>query len=169
MFKLIGGINTAGKTMYLEDLYLSDAASYNFIGYDNDRIRNSETCRELPVVEASDNRVLVILDLLCRCDRNILVDEIDSYVHPADRHVVYSFLKDISKEVDVIAATHDIQLTSYGDKYYTVTSDMFVIDLQEITEDKYGMHSIVTSFKGIAKDASTDFYNVGDIYVQRIS
>lgn len=26
------------------------------------------------------------------------------------------------------------------------------------------MHSIVTSFKGIAKDASTDFYNVGDIY-----
>lgn len=57
MFKLIGGINTAGKTMYLEDLYLSDAASYNFIGYDNDRIRNSETCRELPVVEASDNRV----------------------------------------------------------------------------------------------------------------
>lgn len=23
MFKLIGGINTAGKTMYLEDLYLS--------------------------------------------------------------------------------------------------------------------------------------------------
>lgn len=33
-------------------------------------------------------------------------------------------------------------------------------------EDKYGMHSIVTSFKGIAKDASTDFYNVGDIYVQ---
>ena len=96
MFKLIGGINTAGKTMYLEDLYLSDAASYNFIGYDNDRIRNSETCRELPVVEASDNRVLVILDLLCRCDRNILVDEIDSYVHPADRHVVYSFLKDIS-------------------------------------------------------------------------
>lgn len=28
-------------------------------------------------------------------------------------------------------------------------------------EDKYGMHSIVTSFKGI-----TDFYNVGDIYVQ---
>lgn len=102
MFKLIGGINTAGKTMYLEDLYLSDAASYNFIGYDNDRIRNSETCRELPVVEASDNRVLVILDLLCRCDRNILVDEIDSYVHPADRHVVYSFLKDISKEVDAI-------------------------------------------------------------------
>lgn len=117
MFKLIGGINTAGKTMYLEDLYLSDAASYNFIGYDNDRIRNSETCRELPVVEASDNRVLVILDLLCRCDRNILVDEIDSYVHPADRH--------------------DIQLTSYGDKYYTVTSDMFVVDLQEITEEEY--------------------------------
>lgn len=69
--------------MYLEDLYLSDAASYNFIGYDK--------------------------DLLCRCDRNILVD--------------------------VIAATHDIQLTSYGDKYYTVTSDMFVIDLQEITEE----------------------------------
>ena len=137
MFKLIGGINTAGKTMYLEDLYLSDAASYNFIGYDDDRIRNSETCRELPVVEASDNRVLVILDLLCRCDRNILVDEIDSYVHPADRHVVYSFLKDISKEVDVIAATHDIQLTSYGDKYYTVTSDMFVVDLQEITEEEY--------------------------------
>lgn len=33
-------------------------------------------------------------------------------------------------------------------------------------EDKYGMHSIVTSFKGITKDASTDFYNVGDIYVQ---
>lgn len=97
--------------MYLEDLYLSDAASYNFIGYDN--------------------------DLLCRCDRNILVDEIDSYVHPADRHVVYSFLKDISKEVDVIAATHDIQLTSYGDKYYTVTSDMFVVDLQEITEEEY--------------------------------
>lgn len=63
------------------------------------------------VVEASDNRVLVILDLLCRCDRNILVD--------------------------VIAATHDIQLTSYGDKYYTVTSDMFVIDLQEITEEEY--------------------------------
>ena len=91
MFKLIGGINTAGKTMYLEDLYLSDAASYNFIGY--------------------DNRVLVILDLLCRCDRNILVD--------------------------VIAATHDIQLTSYGDKYYTVTSDMFVVDLQEITEEEY--------------------------------
>lgn len=91
MFKLIGGINTAGKTMYLEDLYLSDAASYNFIGYDNDRIRNSDTCRELPAVEASDNRVLVILDLLCRCDRNILVDEIDSYVHPADRHAVYSF------------------------------------------------------------------------------
>lgn len=28
------------------------------------------------------------------------------------------------------------------------------------------MHSIVTSFKGITKDASTDFYNVGDIYVQ---
>lgn len=28
------------------------------------------------------------------------------------------------------------------------------------------MHSIVTSFKGIARDASTDFYNVGDIYVQ---
>lgn len=111
MFKLIGGINTAGKTMYLEDLYLSDAASYNFIGYDNDRIRNSETCRELPVVEASDNRVLVILDLLCRCDRNILVD--------------------------VIAATHDIQLTSYGDKYYTVTSNMFVVDLQEITEEEY--------------------------------
>lgn len=122
MFKLIGGINTAGKTMYLEDLYLSDAASYNFIGYDNDRIRNSETCRELPVVEASDN---------------ILVDEIDSYVHPADRHIVYAFLKDISKEVDVIAATHDIQLTSYGDKYYTVTSDMFVVDLQEITEEEY--------------------------------
>lgn len=47
------------------------------------------------------------------------------------------FLKDISKEVDVIAATHDIQLTSYGDKYYTVTSDMFVIDLQEITEEEY--------------------------------
>lgn len=69
--------------------------------------------------------------------RNILVDEIDSYVHPADRHVVYSFLKDISKEVDVIAATHDIQLTSYGDKYYTVTSDMFVVDLQEITEEEY--------------------------------
>lgn len=68
---------------------------------------------------------------------NILVDEIDSYVHPADRHVVYSFLKDISKEVDVIAATHDIQLTSYGDKYYTVTSDMFVVDLQEITEEEY--------------------------------
>lgn len=89
------------------------------------------------VVEASDNRVLVILDLLCRCDRNILVDEIDSYVHPADRHAVYSFLKDISKEVDVIAATHDIQLTSYGDKYYTVTSDMFVVDLQEITEEEY--------------------------------
>lgn len=65
MFKLIGGINTAGKTMYFEDL-------------------------------------------LCRCDRNILVD--------------------------VIAATHDIQLTSYGDKYYTVTSDMFVIDLQEIDQ-----------------------------------
>lgn len=34
-------------------------------------------------------------------------------------------------------------------------------------EDKYGMHSIVTSFKGITKDASTDFYNVGDIYVYR--
>lgn len=33
-------------------------------------------------------------------------------------------------------------------------------------EDKYGMHSIVTSFKGITKDASTDFYTVGDIYVQ---
>lgn len=33
-------------------------------------------------------------------------------------------------------------------------------------EDKYGMHSIVTSFKGITKDVSTDFYNVGDIYVQ---
>lgn len=33
-------------------------------------------------------------------------------------------------------------------------------------EDKYGMHSIVTSFKGITKDASADFYNVGDIYVQ---
>lgn len=28
------------------------------------------------------------------------------------------------------------------------------------------MHSIVTSFKGITKDASTDFYNVGDIYIQ---
>lgn len=27
------------------------------------------------------------------------------------------------------------------------------------------MH-IVTSFKGITKDASTDFYNVGDIYIQ---
>lgn len=27
------------------------------------------------------------------------------------------------------------------------------------------MH-IVTSFKGITKDASTDFYNVGNIYVQ---
>lgn len=32
---------------------------------------------------------------------------------------------------------HDIQLTSYGDKYYTVTSDMFVVDLQEITEEEY--------------------------------
>lgn len=28
------------------------------------------------------------------------------------------------------------------------------------------MHSIVTSFQGITKDASTDFYNVGDTYVQ---
>lgn len=132
MFKLIGGINTIGKTMYIESLYLSDVESYNYVGYDDDRIRNSPMCRELPSVDASDSRVLVILDLLCRCDKNILVDEIDSYVHPADRHAVYAFLKDISAEVDVIAATHDIQLTSYGDEYYTLSRDLL-----KITEEEY--------------------------------
>lgn len=137
MLKLITGKNTKGKTRYLINEYLKHPYDISFIGYDDDRIRTLEVKRNVTVENYSDSRILSIAELLSRSYRTLFVDEIDSYVHPLDKHILYNILKELSGDMDITAVTHDVQFTSYGDLFYTVDCDDNECVLVDLTEEEY--------------------------------
>lgn len=136
MLKLIAGTNALGKTRYLVNMYNS-IDNVSFIGYDDSKTRNKDVKRKIEVEENSDSRVLVIFELLEKAEDTIFVDEIDSYVHPLDKHMLYGVLKQLSRTLDIYATTHDIQFTIYGDEFYTVEYVGGTGQLIKLTEEEY--------------------------------
>lgn len=136
MLKLIAGTNTLGKTRYLVELYNS-MDDVSFIGYDDAKTRNKEVKRKIELENSSDSRVLVISELLEKAEDTIFADEIDSYVHPLDKHILYNILKQLSITLEIYATTHDIQFTTYGDEFYTVRYVDNAGQLVKLTEEEY--------------------------------
>lgn len=137
MLKLISGLNTTGKTRYLKWLYNKDRKNTSYIGYDNSKILMSKVRRDIEVEDNSDNRILLITELLSRSGDKILLDEIDSYVHPADKHILYRIIEEISKDAEIVAVTHDVEFTTYGDAYYSVTWSDGNPCVKQLSEEEY--------------------------------